>query len=90
MKTGIAERRREYSACVAYEVADTPRREIFTAAGGAFSEFRAGDPVVVDPFASRGAGGFASRVTGVGGAAGSATFARLGAAAGAATLGGDS
>ena len=43
-----------------------------TAAGGAFSESRAGDPVVVDPFAVRGGCGFVASVS-TGGAAGSAT-----------------
>ena len=57
-----------------------------TAAGGAFAE-SAGDPAAVDRFASRGAGGFISVSTGAGGAAGSATFARLGAATGGASLG---
>lgn len=55
-----------------------------TAAGGAFSE-SAGDPAAVDPFASRGAGGFACPVS-TGGAAGSATVVGCEAAAGGASL----
>ena len=57
-----------------------------TAAGGAVSE-SAGDPAAVDPFAAGGAGGFISVATGVGGAAGSATFVALAVPAGVAAPG---
>ena len=58
-----------------------------TAAGGAFSESRAGDPAAVDPFASRGAGGFISVATGVGGAGSATVVCGAALAAGVAALG---